>query len=105
MPEVDTSSRQLPSTTPTSGVFVVDTGDLFGALEGQSSQRRNLERMCRLLGIKDCKYMHNAGNDAHVSSPSMIYSHLIYESSSGDTVHAHSTRGDGSWSSAGYGAL
>jgi hypothetical protein len=45
---------------------VVDTSDLFAALEGQH-QTRGLERMCRLLGIPT-QFMHNAGNDAYVSA-------------------------------------
>jgi Ser/Thr protein kinase RdoA (MazF antagonist) len=46
------------------GLFVVDTGDVYGALEGTSNDRRRLEQVCNQLGIKT-GHMHNAGNDAH----------------------------------------
>lgn len=57
----------IPDTPPNNGVFIVDTAELFSALEGHSGERRGLERMCRLLGMRNLEYMHNAGNDAHVS--------------------------------------
>jgi len=45
---------------------VLDTKELFSALEGDSfSTQSKLERVCRLLGFKP-EYLHNAGNDAHV---------------------------------------
>ena len=56
----------IPDTPPKDGVFVVDTAELFAALEGRSGERRGLERMCRLLGMRELSFMHNAGNDAHV---------------------------------------
>lgn len=57
----------LPSSAPISGIYVVDTADLFAALEGDSgSQKRSLERICRHLQIRT-EFLHNAGNDAHVS--------------------------------------
>lgn len=56
----------IPDAPPSDGTFVVDTAEMFSALEGHSGERRNLERMCRLLGMRDLAYMHNAGNDAHV---------------------------------------
>jgi len=44
---------------------VVDTRELFSALEGESfANQSSLERVCRLLGYKP-EYLHNAGNDAH----------------------------------------
>ncbi|KAI0268252.1 hypothetical protein BC834DRAFT_683755 [Gloeopeniophorella convolvens] len=49
-------------------VYVVDTSELFAALEGDSGgQKRSLERVCRLLQIKWelTQHLHNAGNDAH----------------------------------------
>ena len=57
----------LPDVTPDEGTFVIDTADLFAALEGEGTMsKRSLERMCRLLQIPT-EYLHNAGNDAHVS--------------------------------------
>ncbi|KAF5344148.1 hypothetical protein D9758_008845 [Tetrapyrgos nigripes] len=53
----------LPASPPAEGLFVIDTADLFAALEGQRDTR-SLERMCRLLQIST-EYLHNAGNDAH----------------------------------------
>ncbi|KAF8663461.1 hypothetical protein AX16_001031 [Volvariella volvacea WC 439] len=62
---LDDLSYLLPDDTPTNGVFVVDTADLFAALEGDSSSnRRSLDRMCKHLQIPT-EYLHNAGNDAH----------------------------------------
>lgn len=56
----------LPDNTPDSGLFVVDTSDLIGALLGDDTgNRRGLERTCRSLQINP-EYLHNAGNDAHV---------------------------------------
>jgi hypothetical protein len=58
----------LPETLPQDGIFVVDTSDLFAALEGESGgNRRSLDRVCRHLQIPT-SYLHNAGNDAHVCS-------------------------------------
>jgi len=54
-------------TSDTPKVYVVDTSELFAALEGDSGgQKRSLERVCRLLQIKSTftEHMHNAGNDA-----------------------------------------
>lgn len=63
---LDDLSYLLPDDTPTSGLFVVDTSDLFGALVGLSTgQRRSLEKTCRMLQIST-SFLHNAGNDAHV---------------------------------------
>lgn len=46
---------------------MVDTIDLFAALEGDSSNNaRSLDRVCRHLQI-ETKFLHNAGNDAYVS--------------------------------------
>lgn len=61
----------LPDTTPTFGLFAVDTSDLFGALMGLSSgQRRSLQVTCRMLQIST-SFMHNAGNDAYVGAQSI----------------------------------
>lgn len=58
----------LPDTTPSFGLFVVDTSDLFGALMGLSTgQRRSLQKTCRMLEITT-SFLHNAGNDAYVSA-------------------------------------
>jgi len=44
---------------------VIDTGDLFAALEGETGgNKRGLDRVCRHLQIPT-EWMHNAGNDAH----------------------------------------
>jgi hypothetical protein len=54
-------------------IYVVDTAELFAALEGDSGgQKRSLERVCRLLQIKSTltEHLHNAGNDARVILPS-----------------------------------
>jgi hypothetical protein len=58
----------LPDAKPDSGVFVLDTSDLFAALEGEGGHnRRSLERVCRHLQVPT-SFLHNAGNDAHVRS-------------------------------------
>jgi len=58
----------LPDVLSEDETFVIDTSDLFAALEGDSgNNRRSLERVCRHLQIPT-SYLHNAGNDAHVSS-------------------------------------
>ncbi|KIK92712.1 hypothetical protein PAXRUDRAFT_13075 [Paxillus rubicundulus Ve08.2h10] len=55
----------LPDTLPQDGVFIIDTSDLFAALEGEGGgNRRSLDRVCRHLQIPTA-YLHNAGNDAH----------------------------------------
>ena len=59
-------SYLLPdSGVPKSGLFVVDTSDLYCALSGKK-QGRSLGKTCRMLGI-DTTFLHNAGNDAYVS--------------------------------------
>jgi len=66
--DVPNLSFLLPEATPGGGVFVVDTSDLFAALEGEGGHnRRSLERVCRHLQIPT-SFLHNAGNDAHVCS-------------------------------------
>jgi hypothetical protein len=55
-------------------IYVIDTAELFAALEGDSGgQKRSLERVCRLLQIKSefTQHLHNAGNDARVNLLSM----------------------------------
>ncbi len=57
----------LPEATPKSGIYVIDTGEMFAALEGSSNKNnQSLQTVCRRLGIPT-EYLHNAGNDAHVS--------------------------------------
>ncbi|EMD40754.1 hypothetical protein CERSUDRAFT_111333 [Gelatoporia subvermispora B] len=70
----------LPDTMPADGTYVVDTSDMFSALEGNDTvDRRGLERMCHILQLEP-KNMHNAGNDAH-------YTLLAFrEMASGDPV-------------------
>lgn len=53
--------------SPDAGTFVVDTAELFGGLLGEGKRTRSLEQMCNQLQI-GTKFLHNAGNDAHVSS-------------------------------------
>ncbi|TFK75817.1 hypothetical protein BDN72DRAFT_785842 [Pluteus cervinus] len=56
-----------PGNTPTTGIFVVDTTDLFAALEGEdaaNNNKRSLEQVCRHLRIST-ENLHNAGNDAY----------------------------------------
>lgn len=56
----------LPEVLPQNGIFIIDTSDLFAALEGEAGgNRRSLERVCRHLQI-GTTHLHNAGNDAHV---------------------------------------
>lgn len=63
---IDGFTTVLPELVPTRGIFVVDTRELFSALEGEGfANQSKLERVCRLLGFKP-DYLHNAGNDAHV---------------------------------------
>ncbi|KAG5639275.1 hypothetical protein H0H81_004936 [Sphagnurus paluster] len=65
-------SYVLPDTMPDGGMFVVDTSDLFAALEGATTaDRRGLGRMCNLIQIPT-KNMHNAGNDAYYTLEAMI---------------------------------
>ena len=57
----------LPDSTPEKGIFTVDTAALIGGLLGEdNSGNRSLEKTCNLLQIP-IQYLHNAGNDAHVS--------------------------------------
>jgi len=60
----------LPDAFPRTGVFIVDTRDLFAALEGDATERRGLERMALLLRLPT-KHLHNAGNDAHYTLAAM----------------------------------
>lgn len=51
---------------PKEGLFVVDTSDLYGGLEGSSTgNKRSLDRVCKQMQI-GTKHLHNAGNDAYV---------------------------------------
>ncbi|KAF8974470.1 hypothetical protein BDZ97DRAFT_25748 [Flammula alnicola] len=58
-------SYVLPDTMPETGIFVIDTADLIGALLGEGDgNKRSLEKTCSLLQIPT-KHLHNAGNDAN----------------------------------------
>ncbi|KAH8813461.1 hypothetical protein DL96DRAFT_1535635 [Flagelloscypha sp. PMI_526] len=58
-------SYTLPDSPPTEGIYILDTAELFAALEGDDSlYHRSLETMCRLLELPTA-HLHNAGNDAH----------------------------------------
>ncbi|OBZ70193.1 Good for full DBP5 activity protein 2 [Grifola frondosa] len=61
----------LPETAQEKEVYIVDTADMFAALEGDTNQKRSLERVCRHLQIPTM-FLHNAGNDAHYTLLSMI---------------------------------
>ena len=64
---IDGFSYLLPDTVPKEGVFIVDSAELFGALVGDTdANKRSLEQVCRQLQVH-AEYLHNAGNDAHVS--------------------------------------
>ncbi|KAJ3710451.1 hypothetical protein FB446DRAFT_477002 [Lentinula raphanica] len=82
MIEADLSglSYTLPNEpSPAHGVFVVDTVDLFGGLQGEGTRNRGLEQVCNQLQIKT-KFLHNAGNDAHYTLEA------CKEMASGDSV-------------------
>ncbi|KAI0921070.1 hypothetical protein AcW2_006160 [Taiwanofungus camphoratus] len=72
----------LPDSTPSTGVYIVDTAGMFAALEGESGgNQRGLQQVCRHLQVPT-EYLHNAGNDAH-------YTLLAMKSmASGDPVDA-----------------
>ncbi|KAG7449106.1 uncharacterized protein BT62DRAFT_985479 [Guyanagaster necrorhizus] len=59
-------SHILPDAVPETGVYVVDTADLFGGLLGEDSpgNKRGLEQMCHHL-LVPTQHLHNAGNDAY----------------------------------------
>jgi len=54
----------VPDIPSTKGTYIIDTSDLFGALEGNASQRRSLEDAYRRLNHRTNYNYHNAGNDA-----------------------------------------
>lgn len=58
----------LPDAKVSTGLFAIDTQDMFAALEG-SNDVRSLERVSRHLHVAGDPPFHNAGNDAHVRSP------------------------------------
>ena len=60
-----------PSNVPDQGTYIIDTTQLFCALQGNAGEKCGLERMCRLLKLEP-RYMHNAGNDAHVRFSRLI---------------------------------
>jgi len=65
----------IPDVPPENGTYVIDTSQLFAALEGDGESRRKLEDVYRRLK-HDVRYdFHNAGNDAKVpSKPNPCYS-------------------------------
>ncbi|THH19861.1 hypothetical protein EW146_g1404 [Bondarzewia mesenterica] len=83
---IDSLSYLLPESCAASAktgkpeMFVVDTVDLFSALEGGGGeQKRSLEQVCRHLRVQT-EYLHNAGNDAR-------YTHLALAAmASGDPL-------------------
>ncbi|KAF9008985.1 hypothetical protein BDQ17DRAFT_1422162 [Cyathus striatus] len=65
-------SHILPDTLPENGIFVVDTSDLIAALLGKGSgDRQGLRQTCNFLKVVT-KFLHNAGNDAHVIYPACL---------------------------------
>jgi hypothetical protein len=56
----------VPETPPNDGLYVLDTSQMFAALEGDREQKRKLESVYRKLTHKTQTDFHNAGNDARV---------------------------------------
>jgi hypothetical protein len=66
----------VPDVAPESGLFLIDTSELFAALEGDGEARRKLEDVYRRLTHRVQYDFHNAGNDARVSdNPPPSYPH------------------------------
>ncbi|KAJ7094672.1 hypothetical protein B0H15DRAFT_830457 [Mycena belliarum] len=61
---LDGAVIELPDAIPSEGIFIVDTTTLFGALEGESNNKRSLKQVCNHLQIHT-DFLHNAGNDAY----------------------------------------
>ena len=55
----------LPEVIPESGIWIVDTAELIGALLGEEGNKRGLSKATNLLQIPT-QDLHNAGNDAYV---------------------------------------
>jgi len=57
---------EVPDSTPETGLYILDTVDIFSALIGEKKPRA-LERTCLLLQLPQDSLdkFHNAGNDAH----------------------------------------
>lgn len=73
-------SYVMPDANPENQIYVVDTSDLIGALLGEGSgSRRGLQKTCHLLQIQT-DFLHNAGNDAHVSKPNFFPCYLGWSS-------------------------
>ena len=71
----------IPDVPPTSGTYVIDTAQLFGALEGDGDERRSLENVYRKLTHKTQYDFHNAGNDARVCALTFtLYSAILNRS-------------------------
>lgn len=101
LPETCTEAE----TSDTPKVYVVDTSELFAALEGDSGgQKRALDRVCRLLQVKSSftQHMHNAGNDARVNHYSSSLPRFTWCTKGGEimTVHVSGTQRIGWWGSA-----
>ncbi|KAI0774246.1 hypothetical protein C8Q74DRAFT_1269130 [Fomes fomentarius] len=62
---------RLPDSPQDGEVYVIDTAEMFAALEGESNDTRSLLRVCSLLKI-DTMFLHNAGNDAYYTLDAMI---------------------------------
>lgn len=88
---IDTITPILPDIKPSEGLFIVDTASLFGALEGEGRNTRGLQQVCNHLKI-ETQFLHNAGNDAYVST-SRIHSSAFFYSL--PTVHFTRAGGNG----------
>lgn len=59
-------SYVLPEVLAESGIWVIDTVELIGALLGEDGgNKRSLDKATNLLQIPT-QHLHNAGNDAYV---------------------------------------
>jgi hypothetical protein len=93
-PDISAVPRHLPELVGTEGIYMIDTADLFAALQGDAGNKRALERVAKMLGIKNVERMHNAGNDAHVSL--LGFSSILRNLVISDVIdHAVYIRGDG----------
>ena len=68
---ISNCSPMIPDATPKGGIYIVDTTEMFSALENNSGNNKTaLQSACIRLDVhKEIKLfnLHNAGNDAHVS--------------------------------------
>lgn len=63
----------LPDIPAENGLFVIDTSQMFSALEGDADQKRKLEDVYRRLKHTVLYDLHNAGNDAKVHSHALAH--------------------------------